>query len=51
MATKESASSVGISMGCALAMILSWSKNASILYAICHGILSWFYVLYFALKV
>ena len=41
--------SVGISMGCALAMILSWSANHSILWAILHGALSWFYVLYFAL--
>jgi len=39
---------VGISMGCALAMILSWSANHSILWAILHGILSWLYVLYFA---
>jgi hypothetical protein len=39
----------GISMGCALAMILSYSINKSILWAIVHGLLSWFYVLYFAL--
>ncbi len=39
---------VGISMGCALAMILSWSANHGILWAIVHGFLSWFYVIYFA---
>jgi len=39
----------GISMGTALAMILSWSVNSSILWAIIHGFLSWFYVLYYAL--
>ena len=36
-------------MGTALAMILSYSSNKSIIWAIIHGILSWFYVLYFAL--
>lgn len=39
----------GISMGAALAMILSWSGNTSVVWAIIHGILSWFYVLYFVL--
>jgi hypothetical protein len=39
----------GLSMGSALAMILSFSKNGSILWAIVHGLLSWFYVLYYAL--
>ena len=38
--------SVGISMGTALAMILSWSANHSIFWAIVHGICSWFYVIY-----
>ncbi len=41
--------SSGITMGTALAMILSWSKNGSILWAIIHGFLSWAYVIYFAL--
>jgi hypothetical protein len=38
----------GITMGTALAMILSWSKNDSILRAMVHGVLSWIYVVYFA---
>jgi hypothetical protein len=37
----------GITMGCALAMILSYSKWHSILWAIVHGILGWIYVIYF----
>jgi len=41
--------SSGITMGTALAMILSWSKNGSILWAVIHGFLSWIYVIYFAL--
>jgi len=32
--------------GSALAMILSYERSASILYAILHGILSWFYILF-----
>ncbi len=41
--------SSGISMGCALAMILSYSINKSILWAILHGIFGWIYVIYFAI--
>lgn len=36
--------------GSALAMVLSYVKNASILWAIVHGILSWFYVIYHAIR-
>ena len=39
----------GISFGSALAIVISWSQNHSILWAIVHGILSWFYVIYYAL--
>ena len=38
--------SVGIGMGCALAMIISFSVNHSILWAMLHGICSWIYVIY-----
>jgi hypothetical protein len=44
----HTAASTGISMGCALAMILSWSYNHSIIWAIIHGFFSWIYVIYFA---
>jgi hypothetical protein len=37
----------GISMGCALAMILSYAKWQSIFWAILHGLCSWVYVIYF----
>lgn len=37
---------VGISMGSALSMILSYSYNHSILWAIIHGFLSWIYVIF-----
>jgi len=32
--------------GSALAMVLSYAHNSSILWAIVHGILSWLYILY-----
>jgi hypothetical protein len=37
----------GISMGTALAMVISWSLNQSVLWAIIHGVFSWLYVLYY----
>lgn len=40
----------GISFGSALAMILSWSISKSLLWAIFHGVLSWFYVAYFVVR-
>ncbi len=39
----------GISFGTALAMIISWSRNHSIIWAIIHGVLSWIYVIWYAL--
>jgi hypothetical protein len=38
----------GVSFGSALAIAISWSVHKSILWAIIHGILSWLYVVYFA---
>jgi hypothetical protein len=38
----------GIGLGSAVAVVLSWQRNKSILLAIIHGILSWIYVIYFA---
>lgn len=37
------------SFGTIIAMIISWSINHSILWMILHGILSWLYVIYYAL--
>ncbi len=36
------------SIGVAIAVALSYSINKSILWAMLHGFLSWFYVVYFA---
>lgn len=38
----------GASFGSALAIAISWSVNKSIVWAIIHGIFSWFYVIYYA---
>lgn len=35
--------------GAPLAMVISWSVNKSILWAMLHGVFSWFYVIYYAL--
>jgi len=37
--------------GSALAMILSYSRSEKILWAILHGIFSWFYVLFRAMQI
>ena len=39
----------GASFGSALAIAISYTTNHSVLWAIVHGILSWLYVVYFAL--
>ena len=39
----------GVSLGSALAIAISWSVHKSILWAIVHGILSWLYVICYAL--
>jgi hypothetical protein len=36
--------------GSIIAITLSWSVNRSILWMILHGIFSWFYVIYYAIK-
>jgi hypothetical protein len=38
----------GITFGTALAIAISWSVNHSLFWAIVHGILSWVYVVYYA---
>jgi hypothetical protein len=39
----------GIGIGSALAVVCSWQRSRSILWAILAGIFGWFYVVYFAL--
>lgn len=49
LAAKTEAARAGIGFGSALAIAISWSVNKSILWAIAHGLLSWFYVIYYAI--
>ena len=44
----EAGLSLGYAMGMTMAMILSWSRNASILWCMLHGLFSWVYVIYVA---
>ena len=38
---------IGGSIGCSLAVAISWSLNKSILWGLIHGLFGWFYVLYY----
>lgn len=46
---KNTAISGGIGLGSVLAVVVSWERNKSVLFAFLHGIFSWLYVLYFVL--
>lgn len=39
----------GVGFGSALAMVISYTAHKSVLWAIIHGVFSWFYVGYFLL--
>jgi hypothetical protein len=44
----NTATQTGVSLGAAIAVVCSWQRNRSILWAILAGFFSWFYVIYFA---
>jgi hypothetical protein len=50
MSARVEVTRAGISFGSALAIAISWSANKSLLWAIIHGLLSWFYVIYYAVR-
>ena len=39
----------GIGLGSVIAVVVSWDRNKSILFAIIHGAFSWLYVIYYYL--
>lgn len=45
--TAQEVTGGGIGLGSILAIVLSWSRNSSILWAILHAIFGWIYVIYF----
>jgi len=49
MAIRGETAKAGIGFGSALAITISWSLHKSILWAIVHGLFSWFYVIYYAI--
>ncbi len=51
--TKESAKTAaknGVSLGCVIAVVISYIKWHSIGWAVLHGVLGWAYVIYFGIK-
>jgi hypothetical protein len=50
MSARQEATRAGIGFGSALAIVISWTANKSIFWAIVHGLLSWFYVVYYAIR-
>jgi hypothetical protein len=40
----------GISFGSVLAIVISYTFNKSIIWAIIHGLLGWIYVLYYIIR-
>ncbi len=46
--TTQTVAQSGLGLGSVIAVVCSWQRNRSILWAILAGILSWFYVIYFA---
>lgn len=41
----------GISLGTLIAVLISWSLNHSVLWCVIHGLLSWIYVIYWAVAI
>ena len=39
-----------VGFGSILAIIISWNRNGSVLWAVLHGWLGWFYVIYHCLQ-
>jgi len=39
----------GVGLGTVIAVVCSWQRNRSIFWAIIAGLLSWLYVIYFAI--
>lgn len=48
MSGGNDAAKAGIGLGSAIAVAISWSLHKSIVWALIHGVLGWFYVIYYA---
>lgn len=49
MKSSAKAAGGGITLGTLIAVVVSWTANKSILWAIIHGFFGWFYVIYYLL--
>lgn len=47
--TTQTVTETGIGLGAVIAVVCSWHRNRSILWAILAGVFSWIYVIYFAM--
>ncbi|MCZ2100903.1 MAG: hypothetical protein LC107_05145 [Chitinophagales bacterium] len=45
----NSTTASGIGLGSVIAVMASWSRNQSVLWAILHAIFGWVYVIYFVI--
>jgi len=46
--TTRTVTQTGLGLGAAIAIVCSWDRNRSILWAVLAGLFSWFYVIYYA---
>ncbi|OPB87507.1 hypothetical protein [Elizabethkingia ursingii] len=46
---RDTVTNSGLGLGAIIAVVISWDRNKSILWAIIHGVLGWIYVIYFAI--
>ncbi len=49
MKSSTKAAGGGITLGTLIAVLVSWTANESIIWAIIHGFFGWFYVIYYVL--
>jgi len=45
--TVSGTGAVGVGFGCVLAITMSWTAHHAIFWACIHGLLGWFYVVYY----
>jgi hypothetical protein len=49
MSSKKYAAGSSLGFGAVLAIVMSWTANHSIIWAILHGVFGWLYVVYYLL--
>lgn len=49
--SSKSSIGAGIGIGNIIAIVISWTANHSIIWALIHGLFGWLYIIYYALLV